>query len=324
MIASAGSSGKLRYEDSERADPQRTAPSVGVVIPTRGRPDRLARSLNGILTQDYGGDISCIVVFDRERPMHPPVDIPPRRAIRLLENDRAPGPGGARNTGVLSCDEVMLAFCDDDDIWQPTKLTTQVSRLVHDPTLSSVASGIVIESDKGRRTAVPRTDVIRRADLCASRIASAHMSTVVTTHEAFDRIGPFDEALPGSYSEDYDWLLRSATLGPVGVVRKPLVTVSKGNSSFDGEYEIVAAAIEYMLEKHPCLLSDRENAARMMGRIAFANAAIGRKRDALTWARRSLQRSWREPRGVLAIAVAAGLCPATRVAAAAERFGKGI
>jgi glycosyltransferase involved in cell wall biosynthesis len=308
---------------SEQIVPNQT-PGVGVVIPTHNRPDRLARALNAVLTQDYAGAVSCIVVFDQERPSRPSVDIPPRRRIHLLENVRSAGPGGARNTGVLSCDDAMLAFCDDDDVWQPGKLTKQVARLVLDPRLSSVASGIVVESKKGRRAAVPPRDVIRHADLCSSRIASAHMSTVVTTRQAFGRIGPFDEAVPGGYSEDYDWLLRSARVGPVGIVREPLVVVSKGASYFERDYESVASAIEYLLQKHPCLMSDRRNAARMMGRIAFARAALGQPRDALTWAGRSLQSDWRQPRGILAAAVAARLCSPARVATLAERFGKGI
>jgi hypothetical protein len=82
--------------------------------------------------------------------------------------------------------------------------------------------------------------------------------------------------------------------------------------------------MEWMLNRHPEILSDRRGAARAYGQLAFGHAALGRRRAAARWAGRTLRRDWREPRGLLAMAVASGLVPAERVMTALHRHGRGV
>jgi hypothetical protein len=69
-------------------------------------------------------------------------------------------------------------------------------------------------------------------------------------------------------------------------------------------------ALRYQMDKHPELLRDPRNVARMYGRLAFAYAASGDRSNARSWARRSIRSDWRQPRGYLTYLVAAGLSPA--------------
>ena len=56
-----------------------------------------------------------------------------------------------------------------------------------------------------------------------------------------DGIGPVDEAIPGSYGEDYEWVLRAARRGPVVTVQEPLVRVYTEATSADARDALVSA-----------------------------------------------------------------------------------
>src|SRR5436190_1150731 len=76
--------------------------TLSVVVPTRDRPQLLARALTSIMAQAYPGIIECIVVFDQSQPHLPSMQSREGRRLRSLVNERTPGPAGARNTGALA------------------------------------------------------------------------------------------------------------------------------------------------------------------------------------------------------------------------------
>ena len=67
-------------------------------------------------------------------------------------------------------------------------------------------------TDEGtERSAFPNPTGSRFPMLLADRVADAHISSAMFRRDAlFDRIGLFDEQIPGGYSEDYEWTLRAA------------------------------------------------------------------------------------------------------------------
>src|SRR6185312_1221202 len=87
-------------------------PSVGVVIPTRNRPELLARAIAGVVAQDYPGPVRIAVVFDQSDPDQSLVR-DGERPLDVLSNLRTPGLAGARNTGIVGLDTELVAFCDD-------------------------------------------------------------------------------------------------------------------------------------------------------------------------------------------------------------------
>jgi glycosyltransferase involved in cell wall biosynthesis len=293
-------------------------PKVSVIVATRDRPRLLARAVEAILGQDYPGQIECVVVFDQSTPDTLAGDV-------VISNDRTPGLAGARNAGAYAASGELLAFCDDDDRWLPHKLSRQVERLR--ATGADVAvSGIHVEHGKRTVTRVPRQEDLTLAELLRRRVMEAHPSTVLVRREAFfDRIGLVDEEIPGSYGEDYDWILRAAAAGPIAVVPEPLVTVLWGRTShFNRDWRTIADALRYLLDKHPGFADDPAGLARVHGQIAFAYAALGERRDARAWAAGALRLSRRERRAYLALLVAARLLSAELVLRRANAAGRGI
>jgi glycosyltransferase involved in cell wall biosynthesis len=298
-------------------------PSVSAIIATRGRPT-LVRAIEGVLGQRYGGQVTCIVVFDGVDPIDLS-DMPTaeRRSLVAVSNGRTPGLAGARNTGADVATTELLAFCDDDDVWWPEKLRAQVELMRRDGSSVSV-TGVRIVADERQTDRIP-PPVVTQALLLRSRVTEVHPSSVVVDAAAFrDVIGPIDEAIPGSYGEDYEWLLRAAGPHPIAGVPQALVTVHWGGSLFADRWPTIIEAIAYLTSKHPDLLDDDANAARLLGRLAFAHAALRHRREASRWAWRSIRRRVREPRPYLALAVASGCVRASTIQRRANRAGRGV
>src|SRR5438105_2362909 len=95
---------------------------VSVVVPTRNRPRLLACTLRSILAQ-VDVDLELIVVDDASSP---PAIVPTDRRVRLIRHTTQLGVSAARNTGIAAACGRWLAFCDDDDLWAPRKLTEQL------------------------------------------------------------------------------------------------------------------------------------------------------------------------------------------------------
>ncbi|MEO8477659.1 MAG: glycosyltransferase family 2 protein [Actinomycetota bacterium] len=301
---------------------------MSVVIATRERPALLRRAIRSVLSQAYPGTVECLVVFDQS-PAFDLGDVAPRdggdRSLRVMSNDRTPGLAGARNTGAERGFGEVLAFCDDDDEWLPGKLVHQLAAL--EASGADVAvTGIEVVAGERRIARVCAHERVTPGVLLRSRATEIHPSTVVVRRRAFETtIGPIDEAIPGSYGEDYEWLLRAVAVGDITAVRKPFVRVYRsGDSFFTARWQTIADAIVYLTAKHPEVLVDRRNAARLYGRLAFAQAALGRPSDARGWAWRSIRRRPLERRPYLALAVSARLVRPETVEAWANRSGRGV
>lgn len=300
-------------------------PTVTAVIPTAGRPELLRRAVEAVVAQDYPGDVECLIVFDGIDVSVPDVATRPGRVVTGLANSRTRGLAGARNTGAIAAAGEMLAFCDDDDVWQPGKLRKQVVALRREPGASAASCWNVVEYD-GCSTERRCERVILFEDLLRSRVATLHSSTIVVATAVYlNQIGPVDEAIPGGGSEDYEWQLRAARHGPIVVVPEPLVHVLwHTGSRYSKRWDVFVAGLEYILLRNPEFEVAGRGAARVYGQIAFGYGAQGLRRRALMWARRAAVAHRFEPRAYLACAVALGLLSPDWIVHRLQLRGKGI
>ena len=122
-----------------------------------------------------------------------------------------------------------------------------------------------------------------------------------------------------------DLLLRAARIAPIPVVADPVVLVHwHGGSYFNTRWQMIIDALEYMLAKHPDFADEPRGYARIAGQIAFAYAAKGDRAQARHWAWEALRRDPRQPRAVLALAIAAHLVSPERVLRELNKRGRGI
>lgn len=301
-------------------------PGVTVVVPTHDRPEPLRRAVQSVIDQTYAGDVEVVVVFDGTEPVLPELSVSAGRTVRAVRNGRAAGPAGARNAGVLAARNDVVAFLDDDDRWRPDKLERQVRVLEGDARSLLVGSAMTVHDGSRRHVRLLPSERITHHDLLGDRLAALHTSSFVARRS--DLLGPlglFDEQLPRGYCEDYDLLLRAASVAPVTVVNEPLVEVAwQGGSHFLGRWSTYAAALQVLVEKHPEFATRRRAIGRLEAQIALALAAAGDRREALRWAGRSLRHDPTRVRAWLALAVAARLTSGDRIVRVARRLGRGL
>jgi glycosyltransferase involved in cell wall biosynthesis len=299
---------------------------LSVVICTRDRPELLRRAIAGVAAQAHDGVIETIVVFDRSSP-DPTLEVAGgSRPVTVLTNERTPGLPGGRNTGLRHARGDLVAFCDDDDVWFPTKAATQMARFAEEPDLEVAVTGIRVHSDGHEVDRVLDRRQLTFDDLLASRVMEAHPSTYMVRRDAMlDGIGDVDEAIPGGYAEDYEWLLRAARRHPVGVIREPLVRVDwHPKSFFTAQWVTIAEALDYLLEAYPEFDTSPVGEARIRGQRAFALAALGRRPEAIHEIRRTVRLAPTQPRAYLALLVALRITSAERVVRELNRRGRGI
>ncbi|WP_347059399.1 glycosyltransferase family 2 protein [Blastococcus sp. HT6-30] len=307
------------------------APTVGVVVPTHDRPQLLRETLATVLGQELGPDeaagLDVVVVYDRAEPDRSLEGLSRSgRRVRVVTNERSPGLAGARNTGILALDTDWVAFCDDDDTWLPGKLRAQLARAREHPGAPLVTTAIRVAFEDQEVPRLAGADEVTFAQLTRSRMAMLHSSTLLLRRSALlGSLGLVDEAIPGSQNEDWDMLLRAASLAPIPHVDEPLVRVLWGRSShFSRQWQTRVASLTWMLGRHPAIAADDTGAARVLGQLAFGHAALGQRRAAARWALRALRRRRSEPRAFLALAVAARLVSADTVMATLHRHGRGV
>lgn len=302
-------------------------PVVTAVVATRDRPEMLREALAAVQAQDYPGVVETIAVFDRSEPDESLTSHDPQRPVRVITNTRTPGLAGARNSGIAVATGAYIAFCDDDDLWLPTKISAQVQvAQTHPDSLVSCAIEVVYDGQVHPRR-LGRSQVTH-AELLRDRTTELHPSTFLLPREALldaGDFGPVSEEIPHGFGEDYDLLLRATRQRPVAHVDEVLVTVRWGQQSyFFQRWTSMAQGLSWLLTQHPDFADDRRGHARVLGQIAFAQAAGGQRREGLRTALRTFGRFPLEPRALLAALVASRLVSPPRIMSTLHRFGRGI
>lgn len=199
-----------------------TGSDVTAVIPTHGRPDLVRRAVDGVRAQtEPVGEI--VVVVDGAESEGETL-----RALSALDEPRLNvvalpgrnGPSKARNAGVAAANTPWVAFCDDDDVWQPQKLAWQLKALKDAgwPTYAVVSTGVIGRSPHGDHRWPSRfiASEERVGDyLFCTRTpfqgeTLLHTSSLLASRELLSTV-PFDESLWNH--EDWDWLLRAEEAG---------------------------------------------------------------------------------------------------------------
>ena len=303
--------------------------SVTVVIATRDRPELLRRAIGAVVAQRHTDDIEVVVVFDRSEPDHTLIEefsrMNPSTKVVVTTNVRSPGLAGARNSGIDLASNTWIAFCDDDDEWLPGKLQAQFEALADDPEAGAACTGVLIHFEGSDTPRLPDAELLTFDGFLRDRMTEVHPSSwLVHRQTLIDEIGLVDEDIPGSYAEDYDLFLRTARVCPIAVAPQPLVRVWwHGASYFFERWETIDQALEYLVKKYPEFADEPRGLARIRGQQAVAQAAMGRRKQALRTIVEIARLNPAEKRVPLAVAVAAGL-PAETALKVAHRFGKGI
>lgn len=325
MLARHRSSQPITDPDDRASDMSARKPLVSVVIATRDRPEMVREAIASVASQDYTGSIETIVVFDQSEPDATLECTDEMRSVRVITNSRQVGLAGARNTGIEHSSGDYVAFCDDDDYWLPGKITAQVAAMSLWPDATLATTGIQVQYDGQTFDRVLDSELVPMTALLRDRHTELHPSTFFLRRSTIDEVGLVDEQVPGGFGEDYEFLLRNAKIHPIVNIGSPHTVVRWGKQSFFfRRWEMMAAGLTWMLDRYPEFETSRRGSARIRGQIAFAHAAMGDRRRAMSWAFSAVARSPRELRAPLAAGVAAGVVRPDRVMEFLHNRGRGI
>ncbi|HLJ60364.1 MAG TPA: glycosyltransferase family A protein [bacterium] len=198
-------------------------PLVSAIITTHNRAGLLAEALSSVYAQERRGELfelEVIVVDDASSDDTPAVVA--RFPATYLRHGVNRGAAAARNTGVEAGRGAYVAFLDDDDLWLPSKLRTQVPVLEAHADVGVVYSSFVLTQD-GREKEWPvfgpSGDIFDQL-LMGNFIA---MMTTLVRRSALLQVGGFDVELASA--EDYDFWLRLSHRVPFHFVRGPVAAV---------------------------------------------------------------------------------------------------
>ncbi len=176
--------------------------TVSVLVCVRDGLPHLDAALASIAAEDDGA-VEVVVVDDGSTDASGEVI-----AAYGLHPIAGPGRGvaAARSTALGVATGELVAFCDQDDLWQPGRLATQRALLDADGTVDAVAGRVVPFLEPG----VERPDWVPEDMLDVPRFTPA-LGSMLIRRRAFDEVGGLDASL--RLADDVDWLVRAQEAG---------------------------------------------------------------------------------------------------------------
>lgn len=174
---------------------------VSVVIPVYEGERFLAETLDSVAAQTHT-PVETIVVDDGSPDASAQLATG-RPGVRVLRRPHQ-GVAAARNAGVAAARGELIAFLDQDDLWQPSKLALQVALLSACPELDIVLAHVEMMLHEG----TPRPSWMTwETDVQPGYLPSAWL----VRRKAFERVGSFDTRY--RVACDADWLARAKDCG---------------------------------------------------------------------------------------------------------------
>ncbi len=187
------------------------SPQVTVVIPTRDRRSLLLRTLRSALAQEEA-TLEIVVVDEGSTDGTPAaVEGLGDERIQLVRHERPRGVAAARNAGIAAASGEWVAFLDDDDLWSPRKLATQLAVAAERAADFTYTGALFVSADLEpllEREAPAVAELHERIPI-ANPVAAGGSSVVVRT-ELARAVGGFDERLEQLTDWDMWWRLADA------------------------------------------------------------------------------------------------------------------
>ena len=199
-------------------------PMVTVVIPCYNSLRYIAETMETVLKQTYQ-DFEVLVVNDGSTDgtadwVNVLSDREPK--VRMVSQANQ-GLAGARCTGVTNARGKYVAFIDDDDLWELTKLAKQVNSLESNPQAGLCYTWTALTDSEGKPTG--RVIASNAEGNVWQAMTEMNIvccgSTPMIRRSCFDDVGLFDRQV--SPSDDWDMWWRIAAKYEFTVIKEPLI-----------------------------------------------------------------------------------------------------
>jgi glycosyltransferase involved in cell wall biosynthesis len=191
------------------------------------------------------------------------------RRVRVLRNDVSLGQSATRNRGIAAGSGDWIALLDDDDLWSPLKLRTQLEAARGAGARWAYGAAVVVDERRKpiRMSTSPPPPNAVATQLLARNVVPAGTSNVLVETELLRRLGGFDERL--SQLGDWDLWLRLAEQGLPAACYDVLVAYTQHASNILlQDASTIMDELDYIATKH----SAKSRAAG----VEFDRVAAGR------------------------------------------------
>ncbi|OCL25568.1 hypothetical protein U472_14650 [Orenia metallireducens] len=207
---------------------------VSVIIPTYRRPDKLDDAINSVMQQTYN-NWELLIIDDnnegseyRQETEKFMKSYTNNKKINYIKHKENQGGSAARNTGIKNSRGEYIAFLDDDDKWDFTKLEKMVNKIKDISEDYGVCfSSYYIITEKGTfKESQPKA----QGNIYKKQLLKDHVgptSTVLVKSTCFKKVGGFDESLPAR--QDYDMWIRISEHYKFIYMDEPLVYIYRKN-----------------------------------------------------------------------------------------------
>ena len=185
---------------------------VSVIIPAYNGDRYIAEAIDSALEQTYSDEYEIIVVDDGSTD----------NTVRVVEqygdkvnylSQKNQGVAASRNLGLAAARGKYIAFLDQDDIFLPDKLASQVALLEQDPDLGIVNSGWQIVDERGTASSAVQPWLQIPNLSCADLVIwkPVFLGAMLFRRSWLERARGFNTAL--QQTPDVDLVMRLAMMG---------------------------------------------------------------------------------------------------------------
>lgn len=280
-------------------DEREQPPRVSIILPTHDRPVLLDEAVASVSDQTFP-DWELIIVDDASSP--PACSgLPDLQAVRMksIVNLKAIGGAASKSVGAAKARGDIIAFLDDDDLYDERYLERAVDILDAHPEIDVLFMGVAwfgkagvwgaqaYEQSMQRTLAEAQGTEIepgliifddRLLGALLNRVPMAFQRPVVRRH-AYERIGPYRS---DCLLWDCEWALRAAMHARCAICLAPLYRQRSDGQGFSSKADKQQAQIESSVDMVLGLLRS-ENSANDAYRTALLRSAASRNAHHLAY-----------------------------------------
>jgi teichuronic acid biosynthesis glycosyltransferase TuaG len=203
---------------------------ISVIISTYNRSKQTIDAVNAVINQRGAGelfDLEIIVIDDcsREAEFARISDAFRDTQVKILKTkSNSGGPAHPRNLGIAASHGKWIAFLDSDDLWDQSKLLTQLNAMKRAGTSASACSTTTNSTSvffsTFERFAIRNSLLTRRHMFLGNSLAA---SSVIVSSKVVKLAGEFPLNESENFYEDYAFWLRIMTFTKVSMVGSELV-----------------------------------------------------------------------------------------------------
>jgi GT2 family glycosyltransferase len=189
-----------------------TQPEISIIIPHLNDAERLELCLAALAGQAHPIERAEIIVVDNGSH-EPPRALVARFPNAIFVEESIPGPGPARNRGVMIARAPILAFTDSDCIPDRGWTAAILARFGADPGLAAIGGEVrIFVAKPGRPSPAEAFEMLYafRQESQIARMKFSATANLAVRREVFEAVGRFKGI---DTVEDLDWGQRAARFG---------------------------------------------------------------------------------------------------------------